>query len=181
MGPILVSSFILMLLAGWNLRQATEYRKVKARLTARQRELAAEQVAVSAEAARLAAEGRRPHLFPARVYDLTRIMLAHAVRGELDVLAKLIRAESAETGQLVLDQCVAIADTIINGRTSAWPPAEDDLRLVAAITTSGIEDSGEEIARAAPADVDDDAIYAYLSHVVVHGKCVEDVFTGGDP
>jgi hypothetical protein len=42
MDPLLVSSFISMLLAGWNWSQAAGYRRGKARLAVRERDLTAE-------------------------------------------------------------------------------------------------------------------------------------------
>jgi hypothetical protein len=38
----------------------------------------------------------RSWLFPPRIYELTQTMLSHAVRGELDDLAAVIRAEHPE-------------------------------------------------------------------------------------
>lgn len=38
----------------------------------------------------------RSWLFPPRIYELTQTMLSHAVRGELDDLAAVIRADHPE-------------------------------------------------------------------------------------
>ena len=57
LNPTLVSSLIAMLFAGWNWSQATEYRKKKASIDARERDQAA-------DLARLEAESRMPRLIP---------------------------------------------------------------------------------------------------------------------
>lgn len=171
---MLVSSFIAMAAAGWNCAQAVEYRRKKARLDSRSRELAA-------ETARVKSESKAPRLFPPRIYELTQIVLSHAVRGELDDMAAVFRAESRETCQLVLDQCVAVADCIVNGRSAAWPPSEPDLRMIAAITSSCMEgpEFGEGRAEP-PATIADPVVYDYLSRAVVDGEFLEDVLPAGD-
>jgi hypothetical protein len=123
---------IAMAAAGWNWAKAAEYRRKTASLEGRERELAT-------DLARVERESRSPRLFPPRVYQLTRTMLDCAARGQLDRLDALIRAGNQKTCQLVLDQCVAVADCIVNGRSAAWPPSEADLRMIAAITSSSME------------------------------------------
>ena len=132
-----------MAAAGWNWAKATEYRRKTARLESRERELAA-------GLARVERESRSPRLFPPRIYELTRTMLDCAAHGQLNRLATLIRTENQKTCQLVLDQCVAVADCIVNGRSAAWPPSEADLRMIAAITTSSMENPEYPEQRAAP-------------------------------
>lgn len=172
--PMLVSSFIAMAAAGWNGAQAIEYRRNKARLDSRSSELAVETACVESES-------RAPRLFPPRIYELAQTMRSHAVRGELDDLAAVIRAEQPETCQLVLDQCVVVADCIVNGRSAAWPPSEPDLRMIAAITTSCMEGPEFSEGRAGPpATIADPVVYACLSRAVVRGEFLEDVFPAGE-
>lgn len=169
-----MSSFIAMAAAGWNWAHATEYRRKKATLDSRSRELAVEKD-------RIESDRGAPRLFPPRIYELTRMMLSHAVRGELDDLDAVIEAERGETCQLVLDQCVAVADCIVNGRSAAWPPSEEDLRLIAAITTGCLEGPEFNKARVNPlATIADSAVYDYLSRGIVGGEFLEDVFPAGE-
>jgi hypothetical protein len=165
---------IAMAAAGWNWAKAAEYRRKTASLESRERELAA-------DLARVERESRSPHLFPPRVYQLTRTMLNSAVHGRFDHLAALIRAEDQKTCQLALDQCVAVADCIVNGRSAAWPPSEADLRMIAAITSSSMENPEYPEPRAKPpAAIADPVAYEYLSRAVVRGERIDDVFPAGD-
>jgi hypothetical protein len=174
MAPMLVASFIAVALAGWNWAKATEYRRRKARLDSRERELAA-------VLARVDRESRSPRLFPRRVYELTYSMLDSAVLGHLGHLAALIRAQDQNTCQLVLDQCAAVADCIVTGRSSAWPPSDDDLRMIAAITTSSMESPENTRERSGrPATIADPVVYDYLSGVVVRGERLDKVFPAGN-
>lgn len=170
--PMLVASFIAMTAAGWSWAKAAEYSRKKASLDSRERELAA-------GLARIERESRSPRLFPRRVYELTFSMLDLAAFGEIDSLAALIRAQNQKTLQLVLDQCAAVAHCIVNGRSSAWPPSDDDLRLIAAITSSSMENPEYGKTLAKPAVVDS-AIYDYLSRAVARGERLDDVFPAGD-
>lgn len=171
---MLVASFAAMAAAGWNWAKATEYRRKKAGLESRERELAA-------GLARVERENRSPRLFPRRVYDLTYSMLEYAALGELDRLTALMRAQDQNTCRLVLDQCAAVADCIVNGRSSAWPPTEDDLRMIAAITSSSMENSDYGTSRITPPPaIADPAVYDYLSRVVVRGERLDAVFAAGD-
>ena len=175
-GPLLVASSIAIAMAsaGWNWAQATEYRRKTASLESRERDLAA-------GLARMERESRSPRLFPPRVYELTRTMLGCAVRGELDRLAALIRTENQKTCQLVLDQCVAVADCIVNGRSDAWPPSEADLRLIAAITSSCMENPEDPRLRVEPPPaIADPVVYDYLSRAIVRGERIDDVLRAGD-
>lgn len=174
MDPLLVASFIVMAAAGWHWAKAIEYRRKTARLESRERELAA-------DLARVERESRSPRLFPPRIHELTRTMLDYAVHGEPDRLAALIRAENQKTCQLVLDQCVAVADCIVNGRCAEWPPSEADLRMIAAITSSGMENPEYREPRIEPpAAIADPVVYDYLSRAVVRGERIDDVFPAGD-
>jgi hypothetical protein len=167
---MLVASFIAMAAAGWNCAKASEYRRKKARLDTRERELAA-------DLARAERESRAPRLIPARIYELTRSMLGYAARGERDSLAASIRAQNQITRQLVLDQCVAVADCILGGRSTTWPPSEDDLRMIAAITNSSMENPEYGNPRGKPpAAIADSVIYNFLSRAVVRGERLDDVF-----
>jgi hypothetical protein len=172
---LLVASSIAMAAAGWNAAKATEYRRKTAALESRERELAA-------DLARVERESRSPRLFPPRIYELTRTMLDAAVHGQLDRLTARLRAENQKTCQLVLDQCVVVADCIVNGRSAAWPPSEADLRMIAAITSSCMENPEYPEPRAKPpAAIADPVVYDFLSRVVVRGERIDDVFRTGDP
>jgi hypothetical protein len=150
-----VASSIAMAAAGWNWAKATEYRHKTAGLEGRERELAA-------DLARVERESRSPRLFPPRIYELTRTMLDHAVHGQLGRLAARLRAENQNTTQLALDQCVAVADCIVNGRSDAWPPSEADLRMIAAITSSCRENPEYSEARVEPpAAIADPVVYDF--------------------
>jgi hypothetical protein len=171
---MLVASFIAMAAAGWHWAKATEYRRKSASLDSRECKL-------TADLARVERESRSPRLFPPKVYELTFSMLESAAHGELDRLAALIRTHSQETCQLVLDQCVTLADCIVNGRSAAWPPSDADLRMIAAITGSAMENP--EYSRAGakpPAAIADPVVYDYLSRAVVRGEHLDDVFPAGD-
>ena len=174
MVPMLVASFIAMAMAGWHWAKATEYRREKARLDSRERDLAA-------DLARVERESRSPRLFPRRVYELTFSALDYAVLGELDQLAALLRAQPQKTRQLVLDQCAAVADCIVNGRSSAWPPSDDDLRMIGAITSSSMEtpEYGKALAERL-GTITDHAVYDYLSRVIVRGERLDEVFPAED-
>jgi len=174
MKPLLVASFVAIAAAGWNWAKATEYSRKKESLDNRERELAA-------DLARVERENRSPRLFPRRVYELTFSMLDYAVLGELDRLRALIQVQNQKTCQLVLDQCVAVADCILGGRSSTWPPSDDDVCMIAAITSSSMENPEYGKAIANPtATIVDPAIYDYLSRVVVRGERLDNVFPAGD-
>jgi hypothetical protein len=174
MRPMLAASCIAMALAGWNWAKAAEHRRKKARLDSRERALAA-------DLERVERESRSPRLFPRRVYELTFSMLDCAVIGELDRLAALIRAQNQKTCQLALDQCAAVSDCILNGRSSMWPPTDDDLRMIAAITTSSMDNPYYSTGRAdRPLTIADPVVYDYLSRVIVHGEQLDKVFPAGD-
>lgn len=147
---MLMASFIAMAPAGWNWAKATEYRRRKARLDSRERELAA-------DLARADRESRSPRLFP------------------------FIRARNQNTCQLILDQCAALADYIVNGRSSAWPPSDDDLRMIAAIITSSMENPENTMERTGShlAAIADPVVYDYLSRVIVRGERLDKVFPAG--
>jgi hypothetical protein len=109
-------------------------------------------------------------------------MLDYAVHGQLDREVARLRAENQNTTQLVLDQCVTVADCIVNGRSAAWPPSEADLRMIAAITSSRMENPEySEATRGAPAAIADPVVYDFLSRAVVRGERIDDVFRTGDP
>src|ERR1700753_272357 len=94
---------------------------------------------------------RLPCPIPSRIYELTHQMLRHAVSAELADLVVINLRESADTCQLIVDQCVALAECILIGQSSSpWPPTEEELRLVAAATVSSLDCSGEKIARTGP-------------------------------
>ena len=54
-----------------------------------------------------------PHVFPPRIYELTFQMLEHAVHAEMGNLIGIQLSESADTCQLIVDQCIALADCIL--------------------------------------------------------------------
>jgi hypothetical protein len=137
----------------------------------------------TARLARLEAESRMPRLLPPRIYELTYRILAHAVHAELADLIVINLRESADTCQLIVDQCIALAECVLIGESSSpWPPTEEDLRLIAAATISGLESSGEKIAYTGPpaAAAGNKAVYAYLARVVVGGEPATQVFPPGE-
>jgi len=149
------------------------------RLTERERKLDDKiaRALVVGEISREAKVDSPPSLFPRQVYELMCCMLAHAAHGELDDLSTLIYLQSTEIRHLVLDQCMSIADCIVSGRTSVWPPNEEELRLIAAVAMSSIEKSRNETACTTPLDgVSGELVYSYLFRVVICGEDVEDVF-----
>jgi hypothetical protein len=183
--PMLVPGFIYLLCAGWNWSQATTHRKRAAAYRAKEAAYQAKDAALEArerallgEQVRLASEARSPRAIPARVYELTYAMLEYAVHAELADVALFSLTESPDTCQMVVDQCIAVADCILNSETNdVWPPAEKDIRLVAAATISGLEASGEQIARTgSPASLGEEAVYAYLARVVAAGEPAANVF-----
>jgi len=108
-------------------------------------------------------------------------MLEHAVQAELAALIKIQLTESAETCGLLVDQCIALADCILDRRTSEpWPPTEKVIRVFATATVSGLENSGEKIAHTGPPAATSDAVYVYLARVVVGGEPATTVFPPGE-
>jgi hypothetical protein len=74
-----------------------------------------------------------------------------AVHAELGTMTGINVNESADTCGQVVDQCIAIADCILDRRTAApWPPAEKVIRVFATSTVTGLESCGEEIAHRWP-------------------------------
>src|ERR1700735_4150826 len=70
----------------------------------------------------MSSPSRLPHLFPPRIYELTYRMLEHAVHAELGNLVGINLTESPDTCQLIVDQCIALAECIIDRRSfRAWP------------------------------------------------------------
>ena len=122
-----------------------------------------------------------PHLFPSRIYELTFQMLEHAVQAEMGNLIGIQLSESPDTCQLIVDQCIALADCILDRRTVApWPPPEKVIRVFANLTVRGLENSGEQIAHTGPPAATSDAVYTYLTRVVVKGEPAAQVFPPGE-
>jgi hypothetical protein len=122
-----------------------------------------------------------PHLFPPRIYELTYRMLEHAVHAELASLTIINLTENPDTCQLIVDQCIALADCILDRRTSEpWPPTEKVIRVFATATLTGLENSGEKIAHTGPPAATSDAVYTYLARVVVAGESATQVFPPGE-
>src|SRR5580698_4092013 len=118
-----------------------------------------------------------PHLFPPRIYELTHRMLEHAVHAEMGNLIGIQLSESTDICQLIVDQCIALADCILDRRTAApWPPAEMVIRAFANLTLGGLENASEKIAHTGPPAATSDAVYTYLARVVVDGKPAAQVF-----
>src|SRR5271156_3295296 len=88
----------------------------------------------------MSSPSRWPHLFPPRIYELTHRMLEHAVHAEQADLAIIQLSESADTCQLIVDQCIARAACILARRSEPpWPPSEKVIRAFANLTVSGLE------------------------------------------
>ena len=129
----------------------------------------------------MSSPSRLPHLFPPRIYELTYRMLEHAVHAELADLAIIQLTESADTCHLVVDQCIALADCILDRRTAEpWPPSEKVIRAFAKSTVTGLENSAEKIAHTGPPAATSDAVYTYLARVVVNGEPAAQVFPPGE-
>ena len=124
---------------------------------------------------------RWPTLFPPRIYELTHRMLEHAVNAELADLTIINLTESPGTCQLIVDQCIALADCILDRRTpEPWPPTEKVIRVFATATLTGLENSGEKIAHTGPPAATSDPVYTYLARVVVDGEPATHVFPSGE-
>ena len=129
----------------------------------------------------MSTSSRWPRLFPPRIYELTYRMLEHAVHAEQADLAIIQLTESADTCHLIVDQCIALADCILDRRTAApWPPTEKVIRVFANLTASGLENSSEKIAHTGPPAATGDAVYTYLARVVVDGEPAAQVFPPGE-
>jgi hypothetical protein len=129
----------------------------------------------------MSSPSRLPQLFPPRIYELTYRMLEHAVHAELADLAIIQLTESADTSHMIVDQCIALADCILDRRTEApWPPSEKAIRVFANLTVRGLENSGEKIAHTGPPAATSDAVYTYLARVVVNGEPAAQVFPPGE-
>src|ERR1700753_864196 len=123
------------------------------------------------QAAPSATERRFPRLVPPRISVLTLRGLEHAVHAELGTLIGINLTESADTCQLIVDQCIALADCILDRRTSEpWPPTEKVIRVFATATLGGRETPGEKIAPTGPPAATSDPVYTYLARVVVDGQ-----------
>jgi hypothetical protein len=121
------------------------------------------------------------HLFPPRIYELTYRMLEHAVHAELGDLVSIQLTESTDTCHLIVDQCIALADCILDRRTAApWPPSERVIRVFSESTLTGLENSGEKIAHTGPPAATSDPVYTYLARVVVDGEPATQVFPPGE-
>jgi hypothetical protein len=108
-------------------------------------------------------------------------MLEHAVHAELADLVIINLTESADTCGLIVDQCIALADCILDRRSAPpWPPGEQVIRVFAAATVSGLENSGEKIAHTGPPAATSDAVYVFLARVVVGGEPATQVFPPGE-
>jgi len=124
---------------------------------------------------------RWPSLFPPRIYELTYRMLEHAVHAELGTMVGINLNESTDTCGLIVDQCIALADCILDRRTAApWPPTQKVIRAFATATVAGLKNSGEEIAHTGPPAATSDAVYTYLARVVVAGESATQVFPPGE-
>ena len=124
---------------------------------------------------------RLHHLFPPRIYELTYRMLEHAVHAEMGNLIVIQLSESADTCHLIVDQCIALADCILDRRTETpWPPSEKVIRVFANLTVRGLENSGEKIAHTGPPAATSDAVHTYLARVVVNGEPATQVFPPGE-
>ena len=129
----------------------------------------------------MSSPSRWPCLFPPRIYELTHKMLEHAVHAEQADLIMIQLAETADTCQLIVDQCIALADCILDRRTAApWPPSEKVIRVFATTTISRLKDSDEKIAHTGPPAATSDAVYTYLARVVVDGEPATQVFPPGE-
>ena len=129
----------------------------------------------------MSSPSRLPQLFPPRIYELTYRMLEHAIHAELADLAIIQLTESPDTCQLIVDQCIALADCILDRRTSEpWPPSDKVIRAFAKSTVSGLENSVEKIAHTGPPAATSDAVYTYLARVVVNGEPAAQVFPPGE-
>ena len=129
----------------------------------------------------MSSPSRLPQLFPPRIYELTYRMLEHAVHAELGNLVAINLTESPDTCQLIVDQCIALADCILDRRTAApWPPPEKVIRVFADLTVRGLENCGEKIAHTGPPAATSDAVYTYLARVVVGGEPAAQVFPPGE-
>ncbi len=88
----------------------------------------------------MSSPSRWPHLFPPRIYELTFQMLEQAVHAEQADLLIIQLTENADTCHLIVDQCIALADCILDRRTEApWPPSEKVIRVFANLTVHGLE------------------------------------------
>ena len=124
---------------------------------------------------------RWPNLFTPRIYELTFQMLEHAVHAEQADLAIIQLSESADTCQLIVDQCIALADCILDRRTpQPWPPTAEVIRVFANLTVHGLENSGEKIAHTGPPAATSDPVYTYLARIVVDGEPATHVFPPGE-
>ena len=123
---------------------------------------------------------RWPSLLPPRIYELTYRMLEHAAHAELGNLVGISLNESVDTCQLIVDQCIGIAECILDRRTAApWPPPETVIRAFANLTVTGLENSAEKIAHTGPPAATSDAVHTYLARVVVAGESATQVFPPG--
>ena len=124
---------------------------------------------------------RWPCVFPPRIYELTHKMLEHAAHAELADLTIIQLTETPDTCGLIVDQCIALADCILDRRTSApWPPTEKVIRVFATTTVTGLKSSGEKIAHTGPPAATSDAVFVYLARVVVAGEPATQVFPPGE-
>ena len=102
-------------------------------------------------------------------------MLEHAVHAELGNLVGINLTESTDSCQLIVDQCIALADCILDRRSApAWAPSEKVIRVFANLTVRGLENSVEKIAHTGLPAATSDAVYTYLARMVVDGEPAAD-------
>jgi hypothetical protein len=102
-----------------------------------------------------------------KIEQLTRQMLGHAIRHELEDLTALIRAVGDTTFAAVIDLCVLAAAYIAIDVSGMRWPSEVVLRQIA-------HDASESATRL---DISEEEILALLSRVTFGSEKLDDIFT----
>jgi hypothetical protein len=101
-----------------------------------------------------------------KIEQPTRKMLGHAMRGELDDLAAVVRAEGNDVLVRGIPLCMFVSAYIAIDVSDRWP-TDADLREIA-------KHAAESATRL---DITEQEIYEYLSRVALGSEKLDDVFS----
>lgn len=100
------------------------------------------------------------------VEQSARKLLGHAMRAELEDAARLASSFSDAQFQQVLELCVATAGYVVIDVCGMEWPTEANLRKIA----KNVAEAGTKL------DLDPEAVFAFLSRVVLHAEPLREVF-----
>ena len=101
-----------------------------------------------------------------KVEQVTRTMLGHAIRHELDDLAVVMRSVESETFVGSIPLCLIASAYIAIDVCERWP-TDADVREIA-------KNAAESVTRL---DISEQEVYEYLSRVALGSEKLDDVFS----